>query len=81
MRRLLVQRRDLDPGDRDYRRIIGKALSLDGEDDPVLVLRSKRLESSIEKYTGSAWIKLKRKGNPHGVCCADDHVVLTFSSQ
>ena len=62
MRRSLVQRRDLDPGDRDYWRIIGKVLSLDGKDDPVLVPRSKSLESSIEKYTGRAWIKLKRRG-------------------
>ena len=40
----------------------GKALSLDGKDDYVVVSPSKSLESSDEKYTGTAWVKLDKPG-------------------
>lgn len=59
----------------------GQALSLDGENDLVLVPTSASLESSAEQFTGMAWINLvQRDPVPAPVCCADDHMVYAFSS-
>jgi hypothetical protein len=58
-----------------------QALSLDGEDDYVLVKTSGSLDGTADAYTGVAWVKFKNKGAPHGVCCADDHVVIAFTAQ
>lgn len=58
----------------------GKALSLDGDDDYVNVASSDTLESTAAEYTGVAWVKLERKGDPHGGCCADDHMVIAFTT-
>ena len=52
----------------------GQALSLDGDDDYVKIPTSASLDSTNEEYTGVAWIKIQRKGEPHGSCCADDHM-------
>ncbi len=59
----------------------GKALSLDGDDDYANVANSASLDSTAEAYTGVAWIKLQRKGDPHSACCADDHMVIAFTTQ
>lgn len=58
----------------------GQALSLDGDDDYVNVANSASLDSTAEEYTGVAWVKLQRKGDPHGACCADDHMVIAFTT-
>ena len=58
----------------------GQALSLDGDDDYVNVANSTSLDSTAEEYTGVAWVKLQRKGDPHGGCCADDHMVIAFTT-
>jgi len=58
----------------------GRALSLDGDDDFVLVPASASLESSAEEFTGMAWINfIQRDPVPAPVCCADDHMVYAFS--
>ncbi len=57
----------------------GKALSLDGDDDYVNVPSSASLESTSEAYTGVAWVKIQRKGDPHSACCADDHMILAYA--
>jgi len=59
----------------------GQALSLDGDDDYVNVAGSESLDSTAEAYTGVAWVKIQRKGDPHGACCADDHMVIAFTTQ
>ncbi len=59
----------------------GKALSLDGDDDYANVANSASLDSTAEAYTGVAWIKIQRKGDPHSACCADDHMVIAFTTQ
>ena len=59
----------------------GQALSLDGDDDYANVANSASLDSTAEAYTGVAWVKLQRKGDPHGACCADDHMVIAFTTQ
>ena len=58
----------------------GGALSLDGDDDYANVGSSASLDSTAEEYTGVAWVKLQRKGDPHGGCCADDHMVIAFTT-
>ncbi len=58
----------------------GKALSLDGDDDYVNVPSSESLEGTNEAYTGVAWVKVQRKGEPHGACCADDHMIVAFAA-
>ena len=58
----------------------GMALSLDGDDDYVNVANSTSLDSTAPAYTGVAWVKLQRKGDPHGACCADDHMVIAFTT-
>ena len=58
----------------------GMALSLDGDDDYVNVANSDTLDSTAEAYTGVAWVKLQRKGDPHGGCCDDDHMVIAFTT-
>jgi hypothetical protein len=59
----------------------GGALSLDGEDDYVLVPTSASLDSTAENYTATAWIKLARKGGvAPASCCDDDQMVIAFSS-
>ena len=57
----------------------GKALSLDGDDDYVKVATSSSLDSANEEYTGVAWVKIQRKGDPHGSCCADDHMIIAYA--
>ena len=54
----------------------GKALSLDGKDDYVVVSPSKSLESSDEKYTGTAWVKLHKPGKQRNNCCFDDQFIV-----
>jgi len=54
----------------------GKALSLDGKDDYVVVSPSKSLESSDEKYTGTAWVKLDKPGKQRNNCCFDDQFIV-----
>ncbi|MBI1923605.1 LamG domain-containing protein [Candidatus Poribacteria bacterium] len=57
------------------------ALSLDGVDDYVLVPTSASLDSTAQNYTGTAWIKFRRKGGAApGGCCADDQMVIAFST-
>ncbi len=59
----------------------GQALSLDGDDDYVLVPTSASLDSTAENYTGVAWIKFERKGGAApGGCCQDDQMVIAFST-
>lgn len=60
---------------------LGQALSLDGENDYVIVPTSAGLDSTAENYTGVAWVKFDRKGGaaPAG-CCDDDQVVMAFST-
>lgn len=59
----------------------GQALSLDGENDYVIVSTSASLDSTAENFTGVAWIKFERKGGvAPGGCCQDDHVVIAFST-
>ncbi len=60
----------------------GKALSLDGDDDFVLVPSSASLESAAEEFTGMAWINfITRDPVPAPVCCADDHLIYAFTAQ
>ena len=62
-------------------KIQNQSLSLDGDNDYVLVPTSKSLESTADEFTGAAWIKYKRKGGvAPGGCCADDQMVLAFST-
>lgn len=58
----------------------GMALSLDGDDDYANVANSASLDSTAEAYTGVAWVKLQRKGDPYSGCCADDHMVIAFTT-
>jgi hypothetical protein len=59
----------------------GQALSLDGDDDYVLVPTSASLDSTGENYTGVAWINFERKGGPApAACCQDDQMVIAFST-
>ncbi len=58
-----------------------QALSVDGENDFVLVPSSASLESSAEEFTGMAWINLEQRDPvPNPQCCADDHMIYAFSS-
>lgn len=60
---------------------LGQALSLDGEDDYVLVPTSASLDSTADNYTGVAWIRFERKGGAApGGCCQDDQMVIAFST-
>jgi len=62
-------------------KIQNQSLSLDGDDDYVLVPTSDSLDSTADEYTGVAWIKYARKGGAApGGCCADDQMVLAFST-
>jgi len=56
-----------------------KALSLDGEDDYVLVNPSASLESSSKQYTGVAWVKLDKEGVQRNACCNDDQNILSWT--
>ena len=59
----------------------GKALSLDGDDDYVNVANSESLDSTAEAFTGVAWIKNPTKRAIRtGACCADDHMVIAFTT-
>ena len=59
----------------------GEALSLDGENDFVLVPASASLESSSEEFTGMAWINfIKRDADAAAQCCSDDHMVYAFTA-
>jgi hypothetical protein len=59
----------------------GQALSLDGDDDYVLVPTSASLDSTADNYTGVAWINFERKGGTApGGCCQDDQMVIAFST-
>ncbi len=60
----------------------GEALSVDGENDYVLVPSSVSLESSAEEFTGMAWVNfVQRDPVDAPQCCADDHMVYAFSGQ
>ena len=56
-----------------------KALSLDGEDDYVLIPPSKNLESTAKKYTRTAWVKLNKKGVQRNACCNDDQFIIGWT--
>ena len=56
-----------------------KALSLDGEDDYVLVNPSASLESSSKQYTGVAWVKLDKEGVQRNDCCNDDQNIVSWT--
>ena len=65
----------------DEAKVGNKSLSLDGDNDYVLVPTSGSLESTADEYTGAAWIKYQRKGGvAPGGCCADDQMVIAFST-
>lgn len=62
-------------------KVLNQSLSLDGDDDYVLVPTSASLDSTADEYTGVAWIKYARKGGvAPGGCCADDQMILAFST-
>jgi hypothetical protein len=59
----------------------GEALSLDGENDFVLVPSSASLESTAEEWTGMAWINLvQREADAAAQCCSDDHLIYAFTA-
>jgi len=54
----------------------GKALSLDGKDDYVIVKSSPSLDSTAKQATTMAWIKYNKPGEKRNQCCFDDQFVV-----
>ena len=58
---------------------VGKALSLDGEDDYVVVKTSASLDSTAKQATTMAWVKYNKPGEQRNQCCFDDQFVVGWA--
>ena len=58
---------------------VGKALSLDGKDDYVVVKTSASLDSTAKQATTMAWIKYNKPGKQRNQCCFDDQFVVGWA--